>query len=137
MSAWIVPIDGDKLENWEIAQANSFWDMPKRFTIQQGDDVFFWLSGEKPKVAHAGMAGWGIVSSGVEVVDPSTLPWTDPNYGYKYRFHFQLVNTQRTVAPPLGRDAEAARDRIHGASSPRIPNHTASRLLAITIRLPN
>lgn len=118
MSAWIVPIDGDKLENWEIAQANSFWDMPKRFNIQQGDDVFFWLSGEKPKVAHAGMAGWGIVSSGVEVVDPSTLPWTDPNYGYKYRFHFQVVNTQRTVDPRWG-EAQKLLGTAFTAQAPR------------------
>ncbi len=48
MTSWIVAIDKAHPQHWDIAARHGFWGMNKTMRIENGDHVFFWLSGKGP-----------------------------------------------------------------------------------------
>jgi hypothetical protein len=74
MSGWIIGIDGNRPQNWEIAKDNLVWATKKRFPVASGDDLFFWKTG-----------GGGLIAYAVATEDarPVTVlegvPWPDHN----------------------------------------------------------
>jgi len=53
MSGWIIGIDGNRPQNWEIAKDNLVWATKKRFPVSAGDDLFFWKTGGGGLIAYA------------------------------------------------------------------------------------
>ncbi|PTR36694.1 HNH endonuclease [Rhodococcus sp. OK611] len=94
LTAWIIPVDGDKPQNWDIAKENKFWDTKLRFGIKQGDELYFWLTRGRLDNPRTGFLGYAIATSDGSTVDERFMPWTDPESGYRERFNFQLHSEQ-------------------------------------------
>lgn len=100
MAAWVIPITGKLPKHWKIAQENRFWDMTKSFGIKNGDDVFFWIGApKKGKNPDAGFAGWATAVTDETEIGNSSVPWSDPESGYRRRFHFRLNSNERKSNP--------------------------------------
>lgn len=93
MSGWIINIDGDRPNNWEIAKHNSVWATPKQFGISAGDDLFFWETKGGGLMAHA------VASEDARPVSElEGVPWPDHAERH-YVSRFDLAAISETSSP--------------------------------------
>ncbi|MBZ2195397.1 HNH endonuclease [Occultella gossypii] len=83
MASWILSIDKNYSNHWELAKIHNLWDMTQRHEVHNGDVVYFWTGG-------IGFVGWAEVAGGVRPLGSADAqPWTDSGKRvYKYRFEF-------------------------------------------------
>lgn len=86
MTSWVLTIDKNYPNHWDIAKRNGLWDTTKNQPILRGDHVYFWLAG-------TGFVGRVTVSQDSELLDGTeNLPWTDGGVRtYIARFWFTDV----------------------------------------------
>jgi hypothetical protein len=102
MTSWIVVINREYPQHWEIAARHGFWDMTGGHNITEGDDVYFW------------QAGGSLVSHTVAMTDAVPLqatdrPWEDSGERqYTHRFHFRVLSDKPRRQPRWTEVAENA-----------------------------
>lgn|SRR5690625_68387 len=83
MTSWVLTIDRNYPNHWEIAKQHMLWDMTTRRSIRRGDVVYFWLS------RHGFIGRAEVAESERELDDGDVLPWTDHGEReYRSRFRF-------------------------------------------------
>jgi len=83
MTSWVLTIDRNYANHWDIAKQHMLWDMTTRRSIQRGDIVYFWLS------RHGFIGRAEVAESERELEDVDVRPWTDHGEReYRSRFRF-------------------------------------------------
>lgn len=94
MTSWIIVIDKNYPEHWQIAVEHGFWDMTQDRPIEPNHDVYYWQA-TKSLLGHV-------------QADTSTYalrlgagrPWRDAGVRrYRFRFEFHLVSTTPLAQP--------------------------------------
>lgn len=100
MTSWVLTIDRNYPNHWDIARRNGFWDTTTGRSIERGDHVYFWLAG-------AGFVGRvRVTEDSVPLDGTEKLPWTDEGERtYVARFRFSDV-AEPTQAVRWGEVAE-------------------------------
>ncbi|MCM3659411.1 HNH endonuclease [Georgenia satyanarayanai] len=94
MTSWVLTIDKNYPNHWDIAKEHKLWDMATARPIKGGDVVYFWVS-QYGFIGRAEVAESAVPLSGSE-----DLPWTDDGERqYVSRFRF-------------GRTADAGAGRV-------------------------
>jgi hypothetical protein len=69
-------------------------DTTKQFSVQEGDDVFFWLNGYQKLLAHF------VATSSLGPMGPEPQPWDDAGVRtYLHRVYLELVSRDVLRSP--------------------------------------
>ena len=94
MAGWVFTVNENYPQHVDYAAKYGFWDTKAKPDITPGDDVFFWLTGEKRLLGHFR------ATSSMGPMEPEPQPWDDLNIRtYKHRFRLDLVSTEVTDSP--------------------------------------
>lgn len=82
MAIRIIKVDRTTEDHWDYAKRNGFWDMPKRFNLDDGDTVLFWRGGSPARVL--GQAR--VIGTTVSLSPEEPHAWSPTDHRqYKYR----------------------------------------------------
>jgi hypothetical protein len=97
MTSWVLTIDSNYPQHWDIAKQNGFWDMTAHRDVIQGDLLYFWL-------AKGSLLGQARATSDAVAITPlSKKPWDDAGVRYySWRFTFELLDDHPTSLPAWG-----------------------------------
>lgn len=94
MTSWVVSIDGDHPNHWQIAKRSGFWDLSKERDIQQGDLVYFWQAGK------SFLAKTRATTDAVPIAPGMPASWEDSGKRqYASRFEFEVLDEAPAEKP--------------------------------------
>jgi putative restriction endonuclease len=97
MTSWVVTIDRQHPQHWEIAKRHGFWDTTKFFPVGFGDRVYFWQAGGSM------IAQCRATTSAHRITRDRTTPWEDGGSRvYRARFHFTVTSDRPQREPSWG-----------------------------------
>lgn len=94
MPSRIIVISGTHPQHLQIALDHGFWDFTRFRPVEDGDDLFFWVSG------GGGLRAWVRARSSTVGLAGEPEPWEDSGVRtYTHRIYFESVSTSPAATP--------------------------------------
>lgn len=94
MPSRIIIISGTHPQHLQIALDHGFWDFTRFRPVEDGDDLFFWVSG------GGGLRAWVRARSATAALAGEAEPWEDSGVRtYTHRVHFDTVSSSPIATP--------------------------------------
>lgn len=95
MTGWVFTVDQNYPQHVDYAVDHGFWDTTKQFSVQPGDDIFFWITGPNRRLAAHFVATSSLGSMG-----SAPQPWDDAGVRtYLHRVDLELVSQEALQSP--------------------------------------
>jgi hypothetical protein len=117
MTSWVITIDKDHPQHWDIAKRHRFWDMTKHFPIGLGDTVYFWQAGGSM------VAQCRATASAFPIGIGHRTPWEDGGLRtYRARVDLEVLSERPKEQPKWG-DLQARMRKKVMLQTPRSFEH--------------